>query len=151
MGSRIIEGAERAMMLRDAEVDPSAWRKHYAKAETVALEDVDGKPAYKVVLTPHEGKPVTHWFDRSSGLLVKSEMVAQTHMGDIQVVSWHEDWREADGIMMPRRLRQEMMGMEQRFTFDTVETNVELPADRFTPPAEILELAAKKKEAVAVE
>jgi hypothetical protein len=142
-GPRIIEGVERATQLRSAEIDPRSWRKFYSSAETVAVEDVAGKPAYKVVLTPQEGTPVTNWFDVESGLLVKAELVAETHMGTIPMVTWYEDYEEADGVLSPRLVRQEAMGIEQRFTFEVFETNVELPADRFDLPPDIAALAAK--------
>jgi hypothetical protein len=145
-GARIVSGVERAMQLRDAEVDAAVWRKFFSKAETKALEDVGGKPAYKVVLTPHEGREVTQWFDRETGLLVKSEAVAELQMGNVPVLSWFEDYREADGVLSPRTVRQEVMGIEQRFTFDSIETNVELPADRFDPPADVVALTAKPVE-----
>ena len=35
------------------------WKELYAKVECVGIEDVEGKPAYKVVLTPKSGKPST--------------------------------------------------------------------------------------------
>ena len=42
---------------------------------------VDGKDAYKVVLTPKAGKPVTKWYDKDSNLIVKMAMTSQEPHG----------------------------------------------------------------------
>ena len=150
-GPRILDGTERTNQLRDAQINPAEWRKSFSRAETVAVADVDGKPAYKVVLTPNDGKPVVHYYDRESGLLVQSESTAETQMGDVPVISHVEDYRRTGGLLLPHTLRQELMGIEQRFSFGSIEDNVELPADRFEPPAEIATLAQKHETAVAPE
>lgn len=150
-GPRILEGEERAIQVRDAEINPADWRRWFSGAETVAVADVDGKEAYKVVLTPNEGKPVTHYYDRDSGLLVRSESTAETQMGDLPVTTDIEDYRETGGLLLPRTVRQRVMGVEQRFSFDSVEDNVELPAGRFEPPAEVAALAEKAAASGAAE
>jgi hypothetical protein len=59
-GERTLLGEEKEKILREAHFYKELlWKELYAKAECVGIEDVDGKPAYKIVLTPKSGKPVT--------------------------------------------------------------------------------------------
>src|ERR1043165_2686716 len=71
-GPRLKEGEEKATTLLQARYNSDAqWRDTYKTAETVAVESVDGKDAYKVVLTPKSGNPITKWYGKDSNLVVK--------------------------------------------------------------------------------
>ena len=55
MGPQVIEGEERALIIRDSKFNALLyWKKLYKSAECVGVEEIDGKPCYKVVMTPHE-------------------------------------------------------------------------------------------------
>ena len=141
MGPQVKEGQEKIDKLRDAAFDAvTQWRKLYDKAECVALETVDGKPCYKIIMTPNEGKPRTFYYDQSSNLLVKAEVVVETMMGSIPVVSKPGDYKKVDGILIPHKISQIIMGQERILTTKSIEHNVEMPADRFELPDPIKEL-----------
>ncbi len=65
----------------DAELN---WRDLFSKTETVGSENVEGRDCYKVVLTPKTGKPMTQYFDKQSGLMVKVVMTLKGPMGEIR-------------------------------------------------------------------
>jgi outer membrane lipoprotein-sorting protein len=145
-GPVIKSGQEKADMLRDARLDRMAyWQDVYKQAECTGIEDVDGKPCYKVVLTPKEGKPQTYFFDKDAGLLVKMESTVENPMGTIPVEAYIGDYKKVDGLLMPHKVRQSAAGQEMVITTESIEQNLDLPADRFDPPAEVKELLDKQK------
>jgi hypothetical protein len=143
-GAVIKEGAERDDALRDAIFDRMAhWKEHLKSAECTGIADVNGKPAYRVVATPKAGSAQTLHFDKESGLVVRTETTVNTAAGPVTVVAEPGDFRKVDGILMAFASRMDVMGQQRVVTVDKVEHNVELPADRFTPPAEIKALIKK--------
>src|SRR5438067_3139444 len=59
-GPRILEGDEKIAVKRASSLASiSAWREVYKSATTSGSDNVDGKPAWKVEMTPKEGKPET--------------------------------------------------------------------------------------------
>jgi hypothetical protein len=145
-GAVVKDGRELADSLRDAWFDRvTYWRKAARSVECVAAEDVDGKPAYKVVMTPNTGSPITIYFDRASGLIVKFETVTAGQGGSTPVVSRPGDYRQAGGIKAPFSSRV-TAGGERLVSVERIEQNVELPPDRFAPPAAVKALIDAKKK-----
>ena len=90
-GPRIKQGAERADALREGAFNaPLFWRKLYVKGETTGSETVDGHDCYKVVLTPKEGKPITEFYDKKSGLMIKTVATVTNPMGDVNAEILYE-------------------------------------------------------------
>jgi zinc protease len=143
----VLQGDEKADMLRRAAFNSDLhWRKLYKKAECVAEEKVDGKPAYKVVLTTPEGQTRTNYYDKESGLEVKTTGTAKTQMGDVPVESLVSDYKKVDGILLPHKVQQKMLVQEMVVTLEKVEFNAKLPKDRFDVPDEIKKLVDKEKK-----
>jgi hypothetical protein len=143
-GTRLKEGAEKADALREATYnEPLHWRELYTKAETLVLEDVDGDPAYKVVLTPKEGKPETVYFSKKTGYLIKRTATLSHPMGELPMEMTLSNYKDRGGIMMPNTLTQKVMGQEFTITIDDVKVNTDIPKDRFEPPAEVKKLMEK--------
>lgn len=147
-GARIKDGEEKIDALRDGTFNSSLyWRKMYAKAETTGTDTVGDHECYKVLLTPKEGKPLTHFFDKKSGLLVKTTMTRTTPMGDISVEILTDDYRKEGDIIAPHKLTNKFAGQEFTITVQSMEFNVDLPKDRFEPPEEIKALLKKAPHA----
>lgn len=145
-GPRIKQGDERAAALRSAALHMEThWRDFYKKAELAGNEDVDGKPCYKVVLTPNEGSGETRYFDKSSGLLVKVVMAVSTPDGPASVEIALSDYRDEDGVLTPHTINQKLPSAEILVKIQSVKHNPEIPAGRFDLPAEIKALTAEKK------
>lgn len=140
-GERLLEGDEKANFLREAEFYGEVeWKKQYKTVECVGEEDIDGKPAYKVVLTPNAGTTVTAYFDKESGLLIRENLVAKTPQGDLPVEVKISEYKEVDGIKMPFQSEQTVLTQILKTTISEVTHDAEIPADRFEIPASIKKL-----------
>lgn len=149
-GPRVKQGVEKADAFRDGTFNAALyWRKLYTKAETTGAETVEGHECYKVVLTPQEGKPVTHFFDKKSGLLVKTATVRTTQAGDISAEILADDYRKEGDILAPHKLTNKFAGQEFQIHVQSVEFNVDLPKDRFDLPDEIQALLKKAPQPAA--
>jgi len=150
MGARILEGKERAMQLREMDLKAILhWTKQYKSAETVGEAIVDGKPCYKIEMTPkEEDKPATWYIDKESHLLRRVDMSAQNAMGTYEIESYFEDYKDVDGVKIAMKSRTVIaaLQMEQVITFESVEQNVDLPKGVFDLPEAIKELAAQQKK-----
>lgn len=147
MGGPVVKsGQEKIEMLRDARFDRMAyWHDVYKQAECTAIEDVDGTSCYKIVMTPKEGKPHTFFLDKESSLLVKVEATVENPMGTFPVEVYTSDYKKVDGLLIAHKVRQMAAGQEIHIVTESIEHNVDLPADRFDPPAEVKELLGKEK------
>jgi len=149
-GPRILEGDERAAMVEQATVDAERkWRSFYKEAVTVGVEDVDGKPAYMVVRTRNSGTRQAAWFDKASGLMVKTAGKVKSAMGDVATVSRLSDYRTVDGVTMPFKTELTAMGQEQVVTMSSVEQNIKMVADQFALPKDVAALVKGSKPATA--
>lgn len=145
-GPRIKDGEERAAVARASKISLlEDWRDTYTGAKTLGVENVDGKPAWKVEMTPKEGKPETFFFDQVSGLLVRSLETLTTPLGDIPVEQEMSDYRTVSGIKTPFTMTQKAMSQVMIMHFDKVTYNVDIPADRFDLPPAVKTLAARRK------
>jgi hypothetical protein len=143
-GPRIKTGEERAQAMIEAGlIGAHDWRKLGFKAETAGMEAVDGEDCYKVVLTPREGKPMTVFFQKKSGLAVKTVAVAASQMGDIPLEAVMSEYKDFNGLLYPVRTLQTAVGQTILYTTDRVEFNPDIPASRFDLPAEVKALAEK--------
>jgi hypothetical protein len=146
-GARILQGEEKTSRLRDAVFNEEVeWRKQYKKAECVGEETIEGKPCYKVNLTPAEGQVVTKYLDKESGLEIKTVTTVKTQMGDLPTEALHSDYKKVDGILVPHKLHQKALAQQIVISIDKVQHNIEMPAGRFDLPEDIKKLAEKEKK-----
>lgn len=138
MGSRLLEGKELENQLRDATFNSDLeWERLYKTVNVIGVEDIDGKPAYKVeTISPNDSK-MTHWFDKESGIRVKISIVQMSQMGEIPVETLFQDYRDVDGVKVPFKTQMSQGGMSGTLTMTEVKHNVDLPADFFAMPAEV--------------
>lgn len=130
------EGDAAAAMLHEALFDAACdWRKLYKKAECTGVKEVDGRPCYVVVLTPVDlPQPRTHYYDKETGLLTMTEVLNPDPGGDFTVTKKLSEYKRVDGVLMPFR-EDISLGTEHRVRqFDTIEHNIDIPADKFTKP-----------------
>ncbi len=146
MGPQVKKDDERAFGLREAMFHGILdWKKVYKSAECLAVEEIDAEPCYKVVMTPKEGKPETLYYAKKTHLLVKMEFELETAMGTMSVVATPSDYKRVDGILIPHKINQEIIGLQKvEIVVESVEHNTEIPADRFKVPAAVQELVDKK-------
>jgi hypothetical protein len=146
-GARLLEGAEREAKLRSMTFnDEVRWRELYPKVECTGVEDVEGKPAYKVVLTPKAGKPITQYYDKASRLLVKSVQTEEGPMGEIPIEGLVGNYKKVDGVLIPHKLTMKILTNEMVLQVTEIKQNVDLPADAFKMPDEVKALVEKKEK-----
>jgi hypothetical protein len=144
MGPHVKEGPEKAQAALSAKFNAELnWRDVFKNAKTVGTDTVDGKPCYKIELTPAEGSPIDQCYDKDSGLMVKMTMTAQTPMGEQTVDSFTGDYRKEGDVLMPHMIKQVLAGTEIVITIDSVTFNTEIPADKFALPDEVKALIKK--------
>ena len=98
---------------------------------------MEGENCYKVVMTPAEGNPETMYFEKKSGLMKKTTVIATSQLGDIPAELISSEYREFDGILVPAKMNQKAAGQEFTITIDDVKANQEFPPEQFALPAEI--------------
>jgi len=148
-GPRIKKGVEKAEALRDGVFNsPLYWKKLYPKGETAGSEAVEGHDCYKVVLTPREGegKPITEFFDKKSGLMVKTTTTAASPFGEISAEIVYDDYRKDGDLLSPFRVVTRAAEQEYVVQVQSVEVNPDLPQDTFNLPAEVTALLNKTAE-----
>ena len=145
MGTRVITGPEKAQLLLGTRLDGELrYEELYKTIECVGMEDVEGKPAYKVIATPKDGSPMVQFFDKESGLLVKSTITQKSQMGELNVDNFLTDYKKEDGVLIAHKTTTKVMGIEQVVMIDKIENNVEIPASAFDLPDDVKKLAEKQ-------
>ena len=146
-GERLLDGDELEDFLRKATFNEELHRDElYKKVECVGIEDVEGKPAYKIVLTAKTGKTETEYYDKVSHLLVKETMTAKSPMGEISVDTIPGDYKKVDGLLIPFTATQKALGQQVVVKIDEVKHNADIPADTFRRPASLEKATQKKAE-----
>jgi hypothetical protein len=142
-GARIKDGDEKASAKREAHFHEENWRDDYKKVETVGAETVDGKDCYKLTLTPNEGNLITEYYDKKTGLLVKSTTTVSTPNGEIDAAVIFSDYRKEGDLLVAHKIQQTAAGQEIALTFEGFKYNVDLAKDKFDLPDDIKALVKK--------
>jgi len=145
-GPRILDGAEKKQALRSARFNMLAnCGEFYSELKTEGEEALDGRPSWRVLASLKDGdKSETMWFDKESGLMVKTRTVIASPMGEIPVDSLVSDYRKAGALKVPFLVEQKIGPQTIRTTVQSVEFDTEIELTRFALPAEVQALAAKK-------
>jgi hypothetical protein len=144
LGPRIKSGAEKAQALREFTFNsPVHWRELNPKVEAVGTETIDGELCYKVVLTPAEAPPETMYFQKKSGLAVRTTTTSVSPMGEAPVEMLASDYKNLGGVQAPSKIVNKAAQIEFVITIQDVKVNQQLAPDRFDPPAEIKALLTK--------
>jgi len=140
-GARLLDGAERAFMVREATFNADLhWRKVCKKVEMVGIELVNGEPAYKIAATTTDGASMTLYYDKYTNLLVRVDATVKMQLGEVSVEVYPSDYRAVRGILVPHTTTQKMLGMTQTVKFDSIEFNKRIDKRRFKLPAAIKDL-----------
>ena len=79
--------------------------KLYPKMEVKGIEKIGEKDAYVVVGTPEGLAPETFYFDKQSGLILRTDSVFVSPEGKMPAKTFYEDFREVDGVKIPHKIR----------------------------------------------
>jgi hypothetical protein len=133
------------------------WKSAYSKAECVGLEDIDGKPCYKVLFhvkeykpegdedAPEKDKPHTAFFNKDTYMLERLDIEVKSPMGSLPLESYFSDYKEVEDLLIPHLITMKVMGQERTITTLSVKQNAQISKDRFNLPDEIQMLVDRKK------
>jgi hypothetical protein len=141
-GPRILEGDELKQNLHMTRFNSAlTWRDAYSSAVNEAEESIDGKTCYRLVLTPKSGgTPEVGWYDKDSGLIVRTRITLKTPMGELAMDTDLSDFRAVSGVKFPFAISQKVGPQAIRTTIEDIQVNADIPASQFDPPAEIQKL-----------
>ena len=134
-GLRDLTGAEKDAALREcafhAEIQ---WRDLYPKVELAGKDKVGERTAYKVVMTPASGKPVTRFIDAENFLLIRQVSTRETSQGAVTIQADFSGYRDVAGVKVPFQIHQKMPGYELLINMLAVENNASIDDARFARP-----------------
>lgn len=142
-GPKIIDGTEFAEM--SERQDPRAMLRDPALvvgAETLRRDTVENQPCVKVKLTWKSGRSTTDCYSEGTGLLVSSEGVQSSPMGDLAYTILYSEYKSFDGITLPTRSLQRAAGTEALTVISEIVFGRVDPA-KLAPPPEIQALRKK--------
>jgi len=139
-GPMVLDGRARAQVQMDADFyEALHLPDRFAAMETLERTTFEGTPAYKVRLLRRSGEADVEFFAVDSGLLLGTTVSRTTPMGDVQTTTVLSEYRDFGGVLMPTRIRQQVMGVEQIMTIARVEFDT-LDRAAFAPPPSIAAL-----------
>ena len=145
MGPRIMEGQELEEALLDSDLMSDInFREWYPELETVGTTDFNGVPAYEVKAVARFGRESTLYFSVENGRMIGASHSAETAMGPMTMEVFSTNFQDFEGMIVPQLSYITTGPMTMELEVMTVEKNVELAEDFFTPPAEIQELLAEQ-------
>lgn len=143
-GPRLIEGAELAQMIDEAEF-ASVLREsaNIVSMETTEKTTLGGEECYKVKIIRRSGRESSDCYSVASGLLIGGFSKQESPMGQIEAVSEFSDYKDFGGLKQPTKITLTVMNQQQVMTFTSYEYGAIDPAV-FVPPAAIVTLIGQK-------
>ena len=120
MGNQEVTGDELENMKIQATMNAELYFKEMGlKAELKGLEDVEGKPAWKIQMTFPSGRTSVDFYDQESGLKVKSV----NEQSGVTAIALYSDYRNVDGILFPYNTKQTAGPQSLDIVVKSVEIN----------------------------
>jgi outer membrane lipoprotein-sorting protein len=138
-GNREITGAQLDTLRNGA--FPTVLLDYKQRGIALALEpskqEVAGKPAYVITVTPKAGPPARMFVDQDSFMLVRTSTTLNVPQlgSDIEQVVEFSDFRDVDGIKVPFVTRTVNQVQTVVTMLTSVKHNVEIDDSMFTKPA----------------
>jgi outer membrane lipoprotein-sorting protein len=152
-GMREITGKELGALKLQLLIDnPSSKMREVFSKITVPDEmvKVDDFECYKMICKPNDLdlEPMIFYIDNKKYLMRKMEMIADTQMGQIPIISTFNKYKDFGDMVMATEAIVLQMGMKMVVTLTDVKNNVDIPDGEFKKPTVGKKLAPKKKSAV---
>jgi hypothetical protein len=150
-GAHLYFGNDRESQKRDADfyypINELFWFK---SMETVGIEDLEGRPCYRLHGINNWDKSNDHLYDRETGLLTAHDF--ESDLGPTHEI--FSDYKKVDGVLVPMKQTVKVKSktgewvvrnvvVYESVTFNDVDPVV------FTPPQAVRDLAAKPKSTPA--
>lgn len=135
-GLRELSGDELTDTKREADFyRPLDLQKIYSKLAVTALDKAGDHDVYVVEASTGQGDPDKLFFDKHSGLLVRSVLTQHAPQGAVTVQEELTDYRDVDGVKMPFAIKQTTPQIEFSIKVTEVHHNIQLDDAQFTKPA----------------
>lgn len=137
MGPMLLDGRMLDQMRQQADFLVALHPERLIKSvETVERTEFEGQPSFKVKILTQWDEEYFEFFDAENGLLLGSTRQQASPMGDIPVTVLLSDYQDVDGVLIPMKSVQRLLGMEQVVTLSTMEVDA-VSDSVFALPAEI--------------
>jgi hypothetical protein len=121
-GPMVLDGRMLDQMRQQADFYSALHSEDFvASMETVGEAEFEGVAAWKVKIVTTWGEEYLEFFDRESGLLIGAIRQAATPLGEIEATTLYQDYGDVDGVRIPMRIVQRMMGFDQVFETTSME------------------------------
>jgi outer membrane lipoprotein-sorting protein len=98
------------------------------------VTEVNGKEAYLLQGNGARGSFATLYFDRESGLLVRTIRYTPSKVGNVPTQVDYENYRDVAGIKFPHRWTVTWLDGRDIFDFSEVRFNLPIDAAKFGEP-----------------
>ncbi len=134
-----MSGSELEQVIDQADIDGPLvdYEEKGHTLELLGIEDVDGTEAYKLKLTKKNGDETIMFLDTEYCLEIKSNSTITARGMEMDIEVSYGDYKEVAGVMMVHSITQAVAHGQPggvSITFDKIEANVEIAADRFAMP-----------------
>lgn len=135
-GLRELSGKEAAMAEMGTSLNIAHdWKRFFDKAETVKVEEADGKKVAEVTLTASKsGNSVTLRIDLDDHRIVTQRLKQYSSMGEIPVEVALADYRQQDGVWFAFEQVADMKLQKLKTTTTKLELNVPVDESKFALP-----------------
>ncbi len=106
------------------------------KATLNGKDTINGKEAYKIILTDTGGKESTYYIDTNTNLLIQMRMMSAggRNAGPQEIITDFSDYKDVNGVMFPQTITTEGSGMGSgSMTFDKIEVNIPVDDALYKP------------------
>ena len=110
------------------------YKKKGHKVELIGKEEDEGSEVYKLKVTKKNGDVETHFLDAEYLIPLKTKSMFDFQGTKMEVEVAFGDYKEVEGLMIAHSIETRSDIMNQTFTFEKVEVNVDLPDERFKMP-----------------
>jgi hypothetical protein len=118
----------------------------YDKIEFAGDDTVEGKPAWKLKLTPKMGKIEEQFFDKNTGLLIQQKMTMPSPLGELPITLIIGGYKKIDGLETPTSVSTKLGPVDMQASFSSVTYNEKIPDQIFAIPPDIAALVAAEKK-----
>ncbi|MFO8001821.1 MAG: insulinase family protein [Marinilabilia sp.] len=126
-GEQKLEGESLAQIKESAPMFPELTYGDDTELELEGVETVDGKDAYKMIVTKPSGTSTTFYYGVDDGLKYKE--VTETPQGSMSTV--YSDYEKVDGILFPMQMQQNMGPQSFDIEVADIELNSGIEESRF--------------------
>lgn len=130
--------ADAEEMKSSADIDFSVLVNYKAKGNSVDLlgiEDVEGRPAYKLKVTRNNGRVEYAYLDEETFLFARTTTKRKQMGNEVEIDAYPSNYKPVNGVLFPFTVEQKNSGQTiAQIAFEKVEVNVPIDDSQFRMP-----------------